>query len=320
MSASACCYAAGFRKILICGNIGQHITICIGSTMITSTANKQVKNIIQLTKKAKERQKQKVFLAEGIRIFEEIPKKYLQDVYVSESFYQKKEYFQKKEHFQQKECYQEKEHFQESEHLQKRIYVQKLKEMKYEIVSDAVFQRMSDTKTPQGILCVVRQPEYQLEDLLMGERTHLLILEGIQDPGNLGTMFRTGEGAGITGIIMNGCADIFAPKTVRSTMGSICRIPFYVARDLHETLRGLKEKAIPLYAAHLKGKEYYDAMDYRKAAAFLIGSEGNGLTEETAALADIYLKIPMGGQLESLNAAMAAGILMYEVNRQRRGT
>lgn len=264
--------------------------------MITSTANRQVKNIIQLTKKAKERQKQKVFLAEGIRIFEEIPKAYMQDVYISASFDQKKG------------------------RMQKEGYLNKLKEIKYETVSDAVFQRMSDTKTPQGILCVVRQPEYQLEDLLMGERTHLLILEGIQDPGNLGTMFRTGEGAGITGIIMNGCADLFAPKTVRSTMGSICRIPFYMAENLHETLCVLKEKAIPIYAAHLKGKKYYDAMDYRKAAAFLIGSEGNGLTEETAALADIYLKIPMGGQLESLNAAMAAGILMYEVNRQRRGT
>ena len=196
--------------------------------MITSTANKQVKNIIQLTKKAKERQIQKVFLAEGMRIFEEIPKEYLQNVYVSESFLQKKE------------------------------NTKKLDDIEYETVSDTVFQRMSDTKTPQGVLCIVRQPEYEWKDLIRGEQTHLLVLEGIQDPGNLGTMFRTGEGAGITGIIMSGCADLFAPKTVRST-------------------------------------------------------------EETARWADAYLKIPMGGCLESLNAAMAAGILMYEVNRQRRG-
>jgi len=256
--------------------------------MITSTANKQVKNIIQLTKKAKERQAQKVFLAEGIRFFEEIPKERLQNVYVSESFLRKKE------------------------------NTEKLKGIEYETVSDAVFGRMSDTKTPQGILGIVRRPEYELEALFRGEQTHLLILEGIQDPGNLGTIFRTGEGAGVTGIVMGGCVDLFAPKTVRATMGSICRVPFYTAGNLQETILAIKGKGIPLYAAHLKGEKYYDTYDYQGAAAFLIGSEANGLSEETAGLADAYVKIPMGGQLESLNAAMAAGIFMYEVNRQRR--
>ena len=256
--------------------------------MITSTANKRVKNIIQLTKKAKERQAQKVFLAEGIRFFEEIPKERLQNVYVSESFLHKKE------------------------------NTEKLKGIEYEAVSDAVFQRISDTKTPQGILGIVRQPEYELEELLRGQQTHLLILEGVQDPGNLGTIFRTGEGAGVTGIIMSGCTDLFAPKTARATMGSICRVPFYITQNLQETITVVKEKGIPLYAAHLKGEKYYDSFDYQGAAAFLIGSEGNGLSKETAGRADIYLKIPMSGQLESLNAAMAAGIFMYEVNRQRR--
>lgn len=258
--------------------------------MITSTANKQVKNIIQLTKKTKERQTQRVFLAEGIRIFEEIPKEWLQSIYVSDSFLQKKE------------------------------HMDKIKGMEYETVTDEVFQRMADTKTPQGIMCVARQPEYRLEELLCGEKTSLLVLEGIQDPGNVGTIFRTAEGAGATGIIMSGCADLFAPKTVRSTMGSICRMPFLVVRNLQETLHALKEQNVLLYAAHLQGKKYYDEADYRRSTAFLIGSEGNGLTEETAKQADVCLKIPMNGKLESLNAAMAAGILAYEVNRQRRET
>ena len=256
--------------------------------MITSTANKQVKNIIQLTKKTKERQEQQVFVAEGIRIYEEVPQGLLQAVYVSESFLEKKE------------------------------HKQKLAGIQYETVSDSVFQRMSDTKTPQGILCVVRQPHYSLEDLLVQKQAHLLVLEGIQDPGNLGTILRTGEGAGITGIILSGCVDLFAPKTVRSTMGSICRVPFYFADDLHGTLSELKQRQVTIYAAHLKGVACYDAFDYQGATAFLIGSEANGLTEETAAMADAYLKIPMSERLESLNAAMAAGILMYEVNRQRR--
>lgn len=269
-------------------NIGQNRIICIGMAMITSTANQQVKNVIQLAKKGKERQKQKAFLAEGIRIFAEMPKENLKNVYVAESFWQKE------------------------------LHREKLNGIKYETVSDAVFHKMSDTQTPQGILCIVRQPEYELKDLLKGKQTHLLVLEGIQDPGNLGTIFRTAEGAGATGIILSGCADLFAPKTVRSTMGSICRVPFYITNDLKQTLHTLKEQGVLLYAAHLKGQKDYDEFDYRKASAFLIGSEANGLTEETARQADVYLRIPMCGKLESLNAAMAAGILMYEAGRQRR--
>lgn len=256
--------------------------------MITSTANKQVKHIIQLTKKTKERHAQHLFVAEGIRIFEEIPKELLQTVYISESFLQKKE------------------------------YTEKLTGIQYETVSDTVFQKMSDTKTPQGILFTARLPQYQLMDLIPAKQAHLLVLEGIKDPGNLGTMFRTGEGAGITGIILSGCADLSAPKTVRSTMGSICRVPFYITDDLCGTLAALKQKQVTVYAAHLKGEAFYDTPDYQGAVAFLIGSEANGLTEKTAAMADAYLKIPMGRRLESLNAAMAAGIFMYEVNRQRR--
>ncbi len=255
--------------------------------MITSTANRQVKNIIQLMQKAKERQSRNVFLAEGIRLFQEIPEENLQNVYVSESFLLKKE------------------------------NREKLNDINYETVSDAVFRRISDTQTPQGILCIVRRPEYELCDMIKGNKTLLLVLEGIQDPGNLGTMFRTGEGAGVTGIILNSCVDLFSPKTVRSTMGSICRVPFYITRDLPETLRILKEQGIPLYAAHLKGQKNYDEFDYRGAAAFLIGSEANGLTDQTAQQADVCFRIPMCGKLESLNAAIAAGILMYEANRQR---
>lgn len=155
--------------------------------------------------------------------------------------------------------------------------------------------------------------------MLQQENGIWLILENVQDPGNLGTMFRTGEGAGISGVIMDKCTvDIYNPKTIRSTMGSIFRLPFYITEDLHETIRQLQRRKICVYAAHLEGSVCYDEPDYRTGTAFLIGNEGNGLTAETTRLADAYIRIPMGGQLESLNAAMAAGILMYEANRQRR--
>ena len=112
--------------------------------------------------------------------------------------------------------------------------------------------------------------------------------------------------------------DLFNPKTIRSTMGSIYRVPFFVAEDLEETMQELKEKGVKLYAAHLKGTMQYDEPDYTGATGFLIGNEGNGLSDEIANLADTYIKIPMEGKVESLNAAISASLLMYEANRQRR--
>lgn len=261
--------------------------------MITSTANGKVKRLINLKKKRKLRDEEHVFLVEGIRMFREVPVDELQEVYVSESFYKKE-----------------------------KVLVNAIAGqagVRIEVLTDTVFAHASDTKTPQGVLCVVRQKSYKLEDLLKGEKRHLLVLDNLQDPGNMGTIVRTAEGAGVTGVIMSrDCVDIYNPKTIRSTMGSIFRVPFFVTEDLHETIRQLQNAQISVYAAHLEGSVCYDTPDYTKGTAFLIGNEGNGLTKETAALADTYIRIPMGGQLESLNAAMAAGILMYEANRQRR--
>ena len=255
--------------------------------MITSTANQQMKNLSQLMKKAKARKEQGLFVVEGRKMFQEVPKEWLKQVYASESF------------------------VEENREL--------LADCAYEMVSDHVFKAVSDTQTPQGILCLVEKPEYVLGDLMQGKKTHLLILESIQDPGNLGTMLRTGEGAGITGVIMNQTTvDLFNPKTIRSTMGSIYRMPFYVTADLPDTIRQLKADGVKVYAAHLKGTMQYDEPDYTEGTAFLIGNEGNGLSDEIADLADTYIKIPMCGQVESLNAAISASLLMYETNRQRR--
>ena len=189
----------------------------------------------------------------------------------------------------------------------------------FEMVSDSVFKSVSDTQTPQGIMAVVAIPQYEMEQLLQGESTHLLILESIQDPGNLGTMVRTGEGAGVTGVIMNKTTvDLFNPKTIRSTMGSIYRVPFFVIDDKDEMLALFRKYEVRTFAAHLAGKNNYDCEDYTKGTAILIGNEGNGLSDELSSKADCLVKIPMCGQLESLNAAMAAGIFMYETARQRR--
>ncbi len=112
--------------------------------------------------------------------------------------------------------------------------------------------------------------------------------------------------------------DLYNPKTVRSTMGSLYRMQYYISDDLEATINFLKKKGVKLYAAHLKGELSYDEPEYTKACGFMIGNEGNGLSDQIADMADTYIKIPMEGKVESLNAAISATLLMYECNRQRR--
>ena len=147
----------------------------------------------------------------------------------------------------------------------------------------------------------------------------ILVLETIQDPGNLGTLLRAGEGAGITGLVMNReTADIFNPKVIRSTMGSLLRVPFVYVDDLKAACRKMQDMGIRLFAAHLKAVHNYEQADYTGSTGFLIGNEANGLSREITALADGLIKIPMAGRVESLNAAIAASVLMFEAARQRR--
>ena len=258
--------------------------------MITSSANGKVKQVMNLIKKAKARNESGLFAAEGLRIFKEIPRDQIDSIVVSESFLKE----------------------EERKHL--------IDGMKYEVLTDEVFQVMSDTKTPQGILALVKQHAYTPEDLTrVPGPAFLMILENIQDPGNLGTIIRAGEGAGITGVLMNSTtADIYNPKVIRSTMGSVFRVPFVYTDNLTDSILQLKKKGIKLYAAYLNGRNNYEKEDYTVDTGFLIGNEANGLTEDTARLADAYIKIPMMGSVESLNAAVAASVLMFETARQRR--
>lgn len=222
-------------------------------------------------------------------MFEEAPLELIQEVYVSESWFAKNG------------------------------ETQKLRATGYEIVSDHVFGKMTDTKTPQGILAVVRFLQYSIEDFWKEKAPMLILLEDLQDPGNLGTILRTAEGAGAAGVIMSkGCVDIYNPKVIRSTMGSIYRVPFLYVEDFAETVQSLQKHDICVYAAHLKGEKSYDEFSFEKGTAFMIGNEGNGLKEETAQLADEYLLIPMAGKVESLNAAIATSVLAFEAARQRR--
>lgn len=257
--------------------------------MITSTSNPQVKRLLQLQKKSKARSEENVYVVEGLRMFVEVPKDCVEKVYVSETFYNKKK---------------QELNFQE---------------FPLEILSDSVFKHVSDTQSPQGVLCIVKQNKQELDELLRIENPHFMILDNLQDPGNLGTIVRTAEGAGVDAVFMSKeCVDIYNPKTIRSTMGSIYRVPTIYIEDTVKLLELFKEKGIKSYAAHLDGKNAYDKEDYRCGTAILIGNEGNGLRDEVSEKADVWVRIPMEGQVESLNAAIAASVLMFEVARQRR--
>ena len=198
--------------------------------------------------------------------------------------------------------------------------MEQVEKLPYDIVADSVFRQMSDTQTPQGILTVLRRPSYTLEDILGGKNPLVMVLEDLQDPGNAGTIIRTGEGAGVSGVFLTKtCVDITNPKVIRATMGSIYRMPFLYVEDVVSLKQKLQGRGIRFFAAHLQGKNSYDRESYEDGTAFLIGNEGKGLTDQAADAADCLIRIPMCGQVESLNAAMAAGILMYEAARQRRG-
>ena len=262
--------------------------------MITSLHNKEIKETAALLARKKERDRRGLFVVEGPKMFGEAPMERIERVYLAQSaaaqMYEK--------------------------------YGDRLSGLSCETVSDEVFVKMSDTKTPQGILCLVRQQHYNIEEILRENKEKqmlFIILEDIQDPGNLGTIFRTAEAAGADAVIMSSwTADIYNPKTIRSTMGSVYRVPFFHVDQMEEAVRRLQKAGVAVYAAHLGGTAAYDACDYQKSTAFLIGNEAKGLREETAACADARITIPMAGKVESLNAAVASSILLFEAARQRR--
>lgn len=248
---------------------------------ITSGSNRLVREVRELQKKRKARKEAGLFIAEGERLCREIPTEAIERIFITDTY--------------------------------QGALPEGGNDARLFRVPEKLMQEMSDTRTSQGILCEVRM---RPEQTLTGD--FFLLLEDLQDPGNLGTIFRTAEAAGVSGIYMSReCVDIYSPKVVRSTMGALYRMPFRVVPDLRETARSLRQQGVRVYAAHLKGTRKHYEYDYRLPTAFMIGNEGNGLTEALAAEADGFLRIPMKGQVESLNAAIAATVLMFEAARQR---
>lgn len=265
------------------------------ASLITSSSNKVIKEI-KLLHKRKERWNNKKFFIEGIRSVEQCIKsgaqiKYM--VYSSELLGDDKDHalsFVKQENY---EVYE---------------------------ISGKLFKEISDTNNPQGILVVVAFTEYKLCDILK-DNNFIIVLDKVQDPGNLGTIIRTADAFGSNGVIItNGCVDVYNPKAIRSTMGSIFQIPIVHMGETTEVLKSLKEQNINIISSSLNTDKYSYDIDFKSDCAVVIGNEAKGVSSEVLNLSNQLVKIPMVGDAESLNAAIASGVLMYEVLRQRSAT
>lgn len=189
------------------------------------------------------------------------------------------------------------------------------------VLSGRLFAALALTETSQGVLAAVRMPQLSLANIgpdHLKPGSNLLVLDRLQDQGNIGTVIRTADAAGYKAVIaLKGTADLFAPKTVRAAAGSLFRVRLALAETEEELLRFTRAAGKKLAAACPAGSRYYYEEDLSHDIALVLGNEGNGISGSLLEKADVKIKIPMSGSIESLNVAAAAAILMYEAVRGR---
>lgn len=258
--------------------------------MIESQSNKAAK-LIKSLKISKYRERERLFLAEGVKFVSEIP------------FSWKVEFFAVSESFKR-------QNKKEVDRLYKKGQVI--------FFSDSAFKALCDTENPQGIIAVCRQKKFDINDVLKLKNGFYVIVEELNDPGNLGTIIRTADAAGAGGVfITKGSVDLYNPKVLRSTMGSIFHLPVISGVEVGDVISEMHNRHIKVFAAHLKGKTSLYSINLKDSFAFVIGNEARGISAETENLTDKLIKIPMIGKAESLNASVAASVVMYEALRQR---
>lgn len=258
--------------------------------MITSKDNEIIKNTAKLVNSAKYRREKGLFTAEGVRLCRDG---------VLSGF--TPEYF----------FYTEKSREKYEEDFLK---ISDCSKKSFE-VSQAVFEKISDTKSPQGFFCVFNMLDKRKIPYTINNRGNYIALENVRDPSNLGTVLRTAEALGVEGVIMSeGCCDFFSPKVVRGSMGAVFRVPAYVPEDFVRYIEQLSAMGINTYGSTPRDAEDITAVDF-DGGVMLIGNEGSGLSQDVLSVCTRRVRIPMGGRAESLNAAAAAAILMWEMFR-----
>ena len=256
--------------------------------LITSNENINVKQYVRLSTSKKARDEHNQFTLEGSRLLKDAvsEKSDIQTIFATETAFERDREFL-------------------SEYSDKII-----------LVSEGVAKRLSNTKSDQGIFAIVNKPENKLLSncTLSGK---FVVLNNIQDPGNLGTILRTADAMGVSGVILcENCCDLYNPKVVRSTMGSLFRLKIYIENDFDGVLSRFRLEGVKTYAAVVsKQATEIRSVKFPLNSAIVIGNEGNGLKREHSALCDEQVTIEMNGNIDSLNASVAAAILMWEMTK-----
>lgn len=262
--------------------------------IITSSANQKVKILRLLSQKAG-REKCGLFLLEGARLVEDalLSGAPLDTVFVSESAYLGGKFSSLLEEIEKKD-------------------------LTVTALADKLFNSVSETQHSQGLLAAAPIPKEEAADFSKPGGLYLL-LDGVQDPGNLGTLLRTADAAGMDGVfLLKGTADVYNPKVVRASMGALFHVKVMSVSDGEGFLKALRQKGISLVAGDLSGEASYDEADLRGSLMIAVGNEGNGISDLVRREADKLVRIDMPGRAESLNAAIAAGVLIFEALRQRK--
>lgn len=261
---------------------------------ISSKNNEVVKNVSKLLKSSSERKKQGLFVIEGIRLCLDA---FLNNVKVSM-------------------CLITEDCLKKSPELQK--FIDELKSVY--IISHEVAEKISDTKTTQGVFCVCEMDKKNFAggSILNEINPHgrYIALKDVQNPDNLGAVARTAEALGLDGMIVSGGCDIYNPKALRASMGALMRFTCIQSDNMYELVNFLKEKNMVSYACVVRGYDLtVENITRRDGVVMFIGNEANGLDDEFSKKCDMRITIPMKGRAESLNAAEAATIVMWEISK-----
>lgn len=259
---------------------------------ITSKDNQTVKDIARLMNSAKERREKGMFVAEGVRLCGEVPENGIE---IEELLYTEEAYLKYTDAIDKLEKQAKKSY----------------------IITDEIAEKVSDTLSPQGVFCTGKMKQNTLDIENMKIDGQFVLLENIQDPSNVGAIFRTAEAIGLNGAILSSdCCDLYNPKVMRASMGAVFRFPAAVVGDVPAFIKKVRSGGMrPLASVPDADASKITCVRFFKGVIMCIGNEGNGLTQETIAACGERVTIPMNGRAESLNAATAASIMMWEMTR-----
>ena len=260
--------------------------------VIKSKDNPLVKQFVSLIENRKEREKQGLFVIEGLRFCKDavLRKAFVKTVLLSEDFVS-----------------------ENGEYVD--LFMQNSSDVR--MISKAVSDKIGSTVNSQGVFCLCQMPSFA--EKIEGNK--IIVLENLQDPGNMGTIIRTAEAFGVNGIILvGGCVDIFSPKVLRSTMGTIFNVPIFRFSDIEKAKEFLEKYKFNLYGAILdKNSKKLSKLNFNGNTAIMIGNEANGISEKAKNACDDFVFIEMSGNAESLNAAIAASVFMWELQKNDLG-